>query len=105
LNSYAALWSCNHAVYAGKAALEGRSLLLTGVDRGGREARERLELGEVVAVQVARGAQERLEGRPVLVLTMSHGPPLRLACLDGGGTLLELAERLNWMKESASVGC
>jgi hypothetical protein len=95
LNSYAVLWSRNHAVYAGKAALEGRSLLLTGVDRSGREARERLELEEVAAVRIARGAQERLEGRPIVVLTMSRGPSLRLACLDGGGTLLELAELLS----------
>jgi hypothetical protein len=95
LNSYTVLWSRDHAVYAGKAALEGRSLLLTGVDRSGREARERLELGDVVAVRIARGTQERLERRPVLVLTMSRGPSLRLACLDGGGMLLELAERLS----------
>jgi hypothetical protein len=26
---------------------------------------------------------------------MSRGPSLRLACLDGGGTLLELAELLS----------
>jgi hypothetical protein len=95
LNSYAVLWSRGHAVYAGKAALDGRSLLLTGVDRSGREAEERLELGEVVAVRVARGTQERLEGRPVLVLTISCGPSLRLTCLDGGGTLLELGELLS----------
>jgi hypothetical protein len=95
LNSYAVLWSRNNAVYAGKAALEGRSLLLAGVDRSGREARERLELGEVLAVRLTREAQERLEGRPVLVVTTSRGPSLRLACLDRGGTLLELAERLS----------
>jgi hypothetical protein len=95
LKSYTVLWSRDHAVYAGKAALDGRSLLLTGVDRSGREAGERLELGEVVAVRVARGTEERLEGRPVLVLTMSRGPSLRLTCLDGGGTLLELGELLS----------
>ncbi len=103
--NYAVLWSRGHAVYAGKAVLEGRSLLLTGVDRSGREASERLELGEVVAVRVSRSAHERLEGRPVLELAVSPGPSLRVACLDGGGTLLELAERHNRMKEPASVGC
>ena len=95
MNSYTVLWSRNRAVYAGKATLEGRSLLLTGVDRSGREARELLELGDVAAVRVTREAQERLEGRPVVVLTPSRGPSLRLACLDGGGTLLELAELLS----------
>jgi hypothetical protein len=89
------LWSRSDAVYAGKAVLEGRSLLLAGVDRRGREAKERLELGDVAAVGIVRGAHERLEGRPVLLLTMSRGPSLRLTCLDAGGTLLELAEQLS----------
>jgi hypothetical protein len=101
--NYAVLWSRGHAVYAGKAVLEERSLLLTGVDRGGREATDRLELEEGVAVRVSRATHERLEARPVLVLTMSRGPALRLACLAGGGTLLELAERLDRMLEPASA--
>jgi hypothetical protein len=104
LSSYTVLWSRNHAVYAGKAVLEGRNLLLTGLDRSGREATERLELAEVAAVRIARGAQERLEGRPIVVLTMSRGPSLRVACLDGVGALLELADRLSWMNTNASVG-
>ena len=93
--NYAVLWSRGQAVYAGKAVLEGRSLLLTGLDRRGREATERLELGDVVAVRASRATDERLESRPVVVLTTSHGPSLRVACLDGGGTLLEFAERLS----------
>jgi hypothetical protein len=96
--NYAVLWARGEAVYAGKAVLEGRFLLLTGVDRSGREVSDRLELGEVAAVRIARGVQERLEGRPIVVLTMSRGPSLRLACLDGGGTLLELAERLSHLQ-------
>jgi hypothetical protein len=95
LNSYAVLWSRDDTVYAGKAALEGRSLVLAGVDRNGRRARERVQLKNVVAARVTRAAQERLEGRPVLALTMSRGSPLRVACLDGGGMLLELAEQLS----------
>ena len=93
--NYAVLWSRGRAVYAGKAALEGRFLVLTGVDRRGRAARERLSLRDVATVRVAREAHERLEGRPVVALTTTRGPSLRLACLDGGGTLLELAERLS----------
>jgi hypothetical protein len=104
LSSYTVLWSRSDAVYAGKAALEGRSLVLTGVDRRGQEARERLELGDVAAVRIVRGARERLEGRPVLELAMLAGPSLRVACLDGGGTLLELAERLSSMTKQISVG-
>jgi hypothetical protein len=100
LSSYTVLWSRNHAVYAGKAVLEGRSLVLTGVDRRGHEARERFEPEDVVAVRVTREAPERLESRPVVVLTMSRGPSLRVACLDGGGTLLELAERLTGNKNA-----
>jgi hypothetical protein len=104
LSSYTVLWSRSDAVYAGKAVLEGRSLLLTGVDRRGHEARERLQLGDLAEVRIVRGAQERLEGRPVLVLAMLHGPSIRVACLDGGGTLLELGERLTGMNKNASVG-
>jgi hypothetical protein len=104
LSSYTVLWSRSDAVYAGKAVLEGGSLVLTGVDRRGHEARERLELGDVVATRIVRGAHERLEGRPVLELVMLPEPSLRVACLGGGGTLLELAERLTSMNKNASVG-
>jgi hypothetical protein len=100
LSSYTVLWSRSDAVYAGKAVLEGRSLLLTGADRRGHEASERLELGDVAAVRIVRGAHERLEGRPVLLLAMLRGPSLRVACLDGGGTLLELAERLSGLQKT-----
>jgi hypothetical protein len=102
--SYAALWCRDaHAVYAGKAVLEKGFLRLTGADRRGCESRESLALSGLDVVRVARGRHERLEGRPVLVLTASGGPSLRLALLDGGGTLLELAERLTRMKAGASV--
>jgi hypothetical protein len=94
--SYAALW-CREgsSVYAGKAALEEGFLLLTGVDRHGAPARERLALSELTVARVARGRDERLQGRPALVLIPAGGPALRLAVLEGGGTLLELAERLS----------
>ncbi len=93
--SYTALW-CREGgpVYAGKAVLGEDYLLLTGVDRNGSQAREQLGMSELGVSRVARGRHERLEGRPALVLVNSAGPPLRLAVLDGGGTLLELAERL-----------
>jgi hypothetical protein len=104
LSSYTVLWSRSDAVYAGKAVLEGRSLVLSGVDRRGHEARERLELRDVVATRIVRGAHERLEGRPVLELALVRGPSLRVACLDGGGTLLELAERLTGNKNAPVRG-
>jgi hypothetical protein len=102
--SYAALWCRDaRAVYAGKAVLEKGFLRLTGADRRGCESRESLALSGLDVIRVARGRHERLEGRPVLMLTAPDGPPLRLALLDGGGTLLELAERLTRMKAGASV--
>jgi hypothetical protein len=94
--SYAALW-CREgsSVYAGKAVVEGGFLLLTGVDRSGTESREQLALSELTVARVARGRDERLQGRPALVLIPAGGPALRLAVLEGGGTLLELAEGLS----------
>jgi hypothetical protein len=93
--SYAALWSREDGpVYAGKAVLKEDCLLLTGVDRGGSESRERLALSQLAVARVARGREERLQDRPALVLIPSGGAPLRLAVLEGGGSLLELAERL-----------
>ena len=93
--SYTALWCRERGpVYAGKAVLQEGWLLLTGVDRHGSEATEQLALSELVVSRGARGPRERLEGRPALVLTPPKGSALRLAVLDGGGTLLELAERL-----------
>ncbi len=94
--SYAVLW-CREEdrVYAGKAVVEVGFLLLTGVDRHGTETRERLALSELAVTSVARGRDDRLQGRPALVLIPSAGPALRLAVLEGGGTLHELAERLS----------
>jgi hypothetical protein len=93
--SYTVLWCRERGpVYAGKAVLQEGCLLLTGVDRHGSEATEQVALSELGVSRVARGPHERLEGRPTLVLTPPRGSPLRLAVLDGGGTLLELAERL-----------
>ena len=94
--SYAALW-CREGspVVAGKAIVKDGFLLLTGVDRHGSESRERLPLGELGVASVARGRHERLQGRPALVLITAGGPTLRLAVLEGGGTLHELAGRLS----------
>ena len=94
--SYAALWCREEGpVYAGKAVVEEGFLLLTGVDRHGAESRERLALSELAVASVARGRTTASRAALPWCSSRRTGPALRLAVLEGGGTLHELAGRLS----------
>ncbi len=49
---------------------------------------------EIANVHVARREEDRVRGRQALVLELASGEVLRIASLNGPGTLNELAERL-----------
>ena len=87
--SYAVVWSQDGGnPAAGRLELTCRSLQLVG-----RPTRE-LRLAEMAGVHIERSAALRLAGRPTLVIETRDGGSLRIASLDGAGTLHELAERL-----------
>jgi hypothetical protein len=95
MSSYAVLWSePRHHVEAGKLELEARSLRFEG-SRGPRSARiHRVSYHDIDSVRVGHGAQERLGGRPAIVLDLAAGGPLRIGSVDGVGTVSELADEL-----------
>jgi hypothetical protein len=95
MSSYAVLWSePRHEVEAGKLELEPGSLRFEG-SRGRRGARiHRVAYTEIDGVRVGHCPQERLCGRPSLVLDLAVGGPLRIGSVDSVGTVSELADEL-----------
>ena len=94
--AYAVVWSENGGhPHAGRVELGAGHLSLAG--RPGRE----LRYGEVAEMRIDRRPNLRLAGRPTLVIDTSTGERLRIASLDGAGTLNELAERLSSARRPA----
>ena len=95
MSSYAVLWSePRHEVEAGKLELEAKSLRFEG-SRGPRSAHiHRVSYADIDGVRIGHGAQERLGGRPAVVLDLAAGGPLRIGTVNGVGTISELADEL-----------
>jgi hypothetical protein len=95
VSSYAVLWSePRREVEAGKLELESGGLRFEGSRSRRRAHVHRLRYGEIEAVRIGRGAQERLSGRPSVVLDLAVGGPLRIGVVDGPGIRGELADEL-----------
>src|SRR3954449_10010047 len=56
---------------------------------------------DVLQLSVTRQADERIAGRPTLVLQLTGGRTLRIACVGEPGVLPEVAERLSRSRASA----
>jgi hypothetical protein len=92
---YAVTWhEPRRAPYAGTLALGPTSLRFEGAARHGRTLGQTISFSDLVDVRIARGPQDRVAGRPVLVLERRSGPPVHVATLGDPGALHELAERL-----------
>jgi hypothetical protein len=74
--------------------LGGTSLRLEGGTARGRLSEETILYGRLSKVGTARGPEERIGGRPTLVLERPGRPSLAIACIDGLGCLREVAQRL-----------
>ena len=86
--NYAVLWSgCEGAIGSGRL-----ELVADRVELSSKGALVSLPLGEVTGVRIARGAEDRLRGLPVLALECARGGVLRIASLEGTGALYEIAE-------------
>jgi hypothetical protein len=95
MSSYAVLWSePRQDVAAGKLELEQSGLRFEGSH--GREPAHvhRVRYGEIERVRIGLRSQERLGGRPSVVLDLAAGGPLRIGVFDGPGTRSELADVL-----------
>lgn len=86
--NYAVLWSGYDGAF-GSGRLE---VVADRVELSSKGALVSLPLGEVTGVCIARGAEDRLRGLPVLALQCARGGTLRIASLEGTGALYEIAE-------------
>lgn len=93
--SYAVVWrEPGGPRYAGGLELGPSALRLRGAAPDGSVRAERLLYDDLAAVRVGRAAEERIDGRPVLVLDRQVGGRLCVASLEGFGIVHELAERV-----------
>ena len=84
---YAVLWCGSDEVESGRLEPHADSF-----DLRGRNGGLSVAFADVTASAIARGADERLRGLPVLALLLRGGASLRIASLEGAGALHELAE-------------
>jgi hypothetical protein len=86
---YAVVWSSNGDSSSGRLELFGDRFELHG-----RNRRVAIRFEDLTSVSIARGRGDRLIGLPVLALSQRGGPPLRIASLEGAGSLHEVVERI-----------
>lgn len=96
MSSYAVLWSePRHRVEPGRLELAPGELRFEGAHV------HRLGYGEIERVRIGRLAQDRLSGRPSVVLDLAAGGTLRIGLVDGPGLRAELADELTRLAAGA----
>jgi hypothetical protein len=90
---YAALWTDGGALLAGRLVL-GRSALDFEGGSHGRQASRRIGYGRIASLVLGRRPEDRVGGRPAVVLTLADGETIRVATPELGA-LHELAELLD----------
>ena len=95
MGSYAVLWSDPvEEVEAGRLELEPSSLRFEGAHGASAGRVHRVYYEDIESVHVGRQPGERVAGRPAIVIDLAVGGPLRIASINGAGTVSELAEEL-----------
>jgi hypothetical protein len=95
VSSYAVLWSePRREVEAGKLELEPGGIRFEGSHGRLRTHVHRLGYRQIERVRIGHCAQERLRGRPSVVLDLAAGGPLRIGLVDEPGKRGQLADEL-----------
>lgn len=95
MSSYAVVWSeSQEDVEAGKLEFEPTNLRFEGSCGSRGSHVHRVYYRDIDRVRIGHRAQERLYGRPALVLDLVVGGRLRIGSVDGVGTVAELADEL-----------
>ena len=93
--TYAAVWQrADLTRRVGKLALDGSVVRFEGAQPGIADRDDVIAAGEIATVAVARSAAGRLDGLPTVVVTLNDGVAVRIASLDGPGTVSEIARRV-----------
>ena len=89
MTSYGVVWDDGRPPEAGRLELAAEGISFHGAKR---ELAVRFD--EIETVRVGRSAEERIGGRPALLLARRGSRLLRIGSLDGLGALNELAAAL-----------
>ena len=93
--TYAAMWQRDHLTRrVGKLAFAGETLRFEGAQPGIADAGDSVRADEIVKVAVERSLAGRLDELPTIVVTLNDGVAVRIASLDGPGTLSEITRRV-----------
>ena len=92
--TYAVSWhGPSGRIGAGKLELRPRGVFLEGTNGQSVQSLE-VPYEDVAVVRVARGAAERVDGQPTLVLERRSGDVLRIAAVAQPGIVAELAQQI-----------
>ena len=102
---YAVVWSePGGPVRAGRLELDDASLRLSGASReASGDASLEVPYEALSELEIERRPPLRLGGRPTLVLSLRDGGRICLASLEGAGSLSELSERLEAVRNRTLV--
>jgi hypothetical protein len=93
--SYAVLWrTADQPPCAGELELDDRRLRLEGRCRDGGQTSLEIPYEEIESAFVGRGARERIDGRPTLIVESHGAPRLLVTSAVGLGIIHEMVERL-----------
>ncbi len=89
--TYAAVWQRDDAPRrVGKLAVARTALRFEGAQPGVADAGDLVRAGDITAVAIERSPAERLDGLPTIVVRLRGGLTVRVASLDGPGTVHEI---------------
>jgi hypothetical protein len=93
--SYAVIWrEAAGPLWAGKLVLGPTELRLESGAPRGRLATRTLRYADLSAVETTRLPEERIHGRPTVLVKRTGKAPLAIATVESPGSLHEVAERL-----------
>jgi len=93
--SYAVVWrEGDIPLHTGRLELGATSFVLEGSGPRGAVARRRIPYDDLREVRIGRAPEERINGRPSVILDRLLGPPITLGALDGPGAVFELGDVL-----------
>lgn len=98
--TYGIVWRRDgSSVARGRLELEGSALRLIGTD--GREVvTEEIRYADLDGVHVGRGTEERIHGRPSLVLERAGREPISFTSITEPGVIGELTDRITALQRS-----
>lgn len=91
---YPVVWCLESGrTYAGSLVFGPSAFILDGVAGGDRSVVE-LSYGDVARVRMAGTREERVRGRPTLLVDTTTGPCIRIAAVAQAGVMGEVADAL-----------